>query len=55
MKHKDIIILKKIIQYCNDVEEACVMFQNDFEAFKNQSVFRNATVCAFYKLENCVK
>ena len=29
MKSKDIIILKKIIEYCNQVEEACEMFQED--------------------------
>ena len=55
MKHKDIIILKKIIQYCNDVEEACVMFQNDFEAFKNQSVFRNATCMCILQIGELCK
>lgn len=44
MKHKDIIILNKIIQYCEDVKEACLMFDHSFEAFKEKSVFRNA-VC----------
>lgn len=30
MKNKDIIILKKIIEYCDQVKEACDMFQNDY-------------------------
>lgn len=42
MKNKDIIILKKIIDYCNQTEEALAMFQNDFVAFQNNSVFTNA-------------
>lgn len=37
MKHKDFIILKKIIQYCEDVKEACVMFDNGFDAFREKS------------------
>ena len=42
MKNKDIIILKKIIEYCDQVVEACDMFQNDYNKFVNISVFQNA-------------
>ena len=42
MKHKDIIILKKIRDYCNQCEEAVDMFENDFEKFKSVSVFQNS-------------
>ncbi|MFW5629449.1 MAG: DUF86 domain-containing protein [Acetivibrio ethanolgignens] len=42
MKNKDIIVLKKILDYCNQVEEACVMFSNDYNKFVNISVFQNA-------------
>lgn len=31
MKSKDIIILKKILDYCNQAEEACQMFHNNIE------------------------
>ena len=33
MKHKDIIILQKICNYCEEAKEACEMFKNDFEEF----------------------
>lgn len=42
MKNKDVIILKKILEYCNQVAEACEMFQNDYDKFINISVFQNA-------------
>ena len=42
MKHKDIIILKKIIEYCDQCNEAVTMFDNDFEKFKSVSVFQNS-------------
>ena len=42
MKNKDIIILKKILDYCKQVSEACEMFENDYEKFVSVSVFQNA-------------
>lgn len=42
MKHKDIIILRKIIEYCDQCNEAVTMFDNDFEKFKTVSVFQNS-------------
>lgn len=42
MKNKDMIILKKILEYCNQVSEACDMFENDYEKFVGISVFQNA-------------
>lgn len=42
MKNKDIIVLKKILDYCTQLEEACEMFENDYEKFVNISVFQNA-------------
>ena len=42
MKNKDIIILKKILDYCKQVSEACEMFGNDYEKFVSVSVFQNA-------------
>lgn len=42
MKNKDIIILNKILDYCNQVQEACNMFGNDYEKFVMVSVFQNA-------------
>jgi len=42
MRNKDIIILRKILDYCMQIEEACNMFENDYEKFSTSSVFRNA-------------
>lgn len=42
MKHRDIIVLKKILEYISQVEEACEMFENSYEKFEKVSVFQNA-------------
>lgn len=42
MKNKDVIILKKILSYCEQCEESCNMFDNDFEKFCTVSVFQNS-------------
>lgn len=42
MRSRDIIILRKILEYCSQLEEACAMFQNDYEIFVDNSVFQNA-------------
>ncbi len=42
MKNKDITILRKILDYCRQLEEACEMFSNDYDAFVGNSVFQNA-------------
>ena len=42
MKDKDVIVLKKIIDYCNQVDEACALFNNNYDIFLSNSVFQNA-------------
>ncbi len=42
MKSKDVIILKKIYEYCIQAEEACEMFGNSYDNFVSKSVFQNA-------------
>jgi len=42
MKSKDTIILKKILDYCRQVDDACVMFNNSYQKFEENSVFHNA-------------
>lgn len=42
MKSKDKIITDKILNYCDQIDEACQMFNSDFEKFKTVSVFSNA-------------
>lgn len=49
MKNKDVILLRKILEYCTQIEEACNMFENDYERFVSVSVFRN--VCCMCILQ----
>lgn len=42
MKTKDVIILNKILDYCRQLDEACDMFDNDYNNFVGNSVFQNA-------------
>lgn len=42
MKNKDTVILRKMLDYCTQLEEACGMFHNDYNTFMNSSVFQNA-------------
>ena len=54
MKNKDNIVLKKILEYCNQVSEACSMFDNDYVKFVSISVFQNACcMCTFQIGELC--
>ena len=42
MKNKDIITPQKILDYCSQLDEACDMFDNDYNNFLSNSVFQNA-------------
>jgi hypothetical protein len=35
MKDRDFSIVRKILHYCAQIEEAMLMFNNDFETFKS--------------------
>ncbi len=35
-------LCKKIIQYCQEVEQTCALFGHSKEAFENSFIFRNA-------------
>jgi uncharacterized protein with HEPN domain len=36
-------VLRHIISYCNDIQEAVQRFGEDYEVFKRDSVYKNAT------------
>lgn len=55
MRGKDVIILRKILGYCRQLEEACSMFNNDYAAFVNNSVFQNACCMCILQIGNYVK
>lgn len=55
MKSKDNIILKKILNYILQLEEACIMFNSDFETFKKNSVFQNATCMCILQIRELCK
>ncbi len=42
MKNKDLIVVKKILQYCTQIEEAMDMFKSDYKTFTTNSIFQNA-------------
>lgn len=50
MKNRDIIVLKKILEYCNQVSEAYNMFDNDYDKFVSISVFKMPAVCVSCKM-----
>lgn len=42
MRDKDIVFIKKILQYCSQIEDAMEMFHSDYNTFKTNSIFQNA-------------
>lgn len=42
MKNEDIVIIKKIIKYCNDINTLMVRFNKDFELYKKDISFQYA-------------
>ena len=39
MKSEDIVIIKKMIKYCNDIHTLMVRFDKDFELYKKDISF----------------
>ena len=42
MKNEDILIIKKMIKYCNDINTLLVRFNTDFESYKTDISFQYA-------------
>lgn len=42
MKNEDIVIIKKIIKYCNDINTLLVRFNKDFKLYKKDISFQYA-------------
>lgn len=42
MNNRDRIIIEKIIDYCDQLEQACQIFESSLEEFSQNTVFRNA-------------
>jgi uncharacterized protein with HEPN domain len=42
MKSKDTLVIKKILEYCNQIEEAMDMFHSDYSLFTTNSIYQNA-------------
>lgn len=54
MKNKDVIILQKIIKYCNEIEDTCSHFTPSLEEFSDNFIFRNAcSMCILQIGELC--
>lgn len=55
MKNKDTIVIKKILQYCSQAEEAIDMFYSDYKLFKTNSIFQNACWMGMLQLGELAK
>ena len=54
MRSKDIIILEKIIKYCDEIEATCAAFDSTLEEFTGNFIFRNAcSMCILQIGELC--
>lgn len=54
MKNRDVIIIEKIVTYCNEIEGTCELFPNTLEEFTNNFTFRNAcSMCILQIGELC--
>lgn len=42
MKDRDYVVLRKILNYCNQIEETCKRFDDSYENYRNDFVFTNA-------------
>ena len=42
MKSEDVLIIKKILKYCNDIENLLIRFDTDFEKYKTDISFQYA-------------
>ncbi len=52
--NKDLEILKKIIDYCNDIEAAIIRFGDDYNVFKDDKIYVHAcTMCILQVGELC--
>lgn len=54
MKSKDIIVLQKILKYCNEINQTCQHFGTSIDEFSNNFIFRNAcSMCILQIGELC--
>lgn len=42
MKSKDIVILEKILKYCEELQDTCEHFGRSYEIFRNNFIYVNA-------------
>jgi uncharacterized protein with HEPN domain len=55
MKNKDMIVVKKILQYCSQIEEAMKMFSSDYKIFRTNSIFQNACCMCILQIGELAK
>lgn len=51
---RDISILKHILDYCCQIENTIARFGNDFEAFDNDQIYRNAVALCILQIGELV-
>ena len=47
---RDVIILRRVLRYCNDVNESIDHFGDDFEAFEKSSVYRGSASMGVFQI-----
>jgi len=51
MNNRDIYILERIIQYCNEINETSNHFGNSYECLINNSIFKNAVSMCILQID----
>ncbi|MCM1299509.1 MAG: DUF86 domain-containing protein [Firmicutes bacterium] len=55
MNERDIEVLKSILKYCEQIDEANKQYDSDKEAFEENSVYRNAVAMCVLQIGELVK
>lgn len=53
-RERDTSILKYIISYCEQIEQTIARFGNDYETFKADAIYRNATALCILQIGESV-
>lgn len=52
MKNEDILLIKKMIKYCDDIGTLMTKFDMDLKDIKRIFLFNTRAICVLFKLEN---
>ena len=49
-KNRDTYLVKKILQYCDDITQAHNLFKDSYDEFRNNSVYRNSVALCLLQI-----